>query len=320
MSQIEIRILKQGVPSRKVLTCCFFTVGEAYRDFKHYVQNLRQFIGYTQHLTEFEVRIYTDDTGKDYALEIANKFPRVSVLHYNCPEFRNGNGHMGMFGTLVRFLPMFEDLDIVWCSDIDIPADYLNKRLLKKIEDNKADIYIRTILCYERKEWARKNSILAGAFITKVQFPRALLTRFLNMLDDGRISERLEKINKQNRESLLPKSPSKVPYGTDELFLNTYIYNWIINNNIKVMLNKDYLPTWLAFKLIGNTQNNLFRSYYYNPTHSTFLEIKKILERAEPNPELLEVECYREFKETLPKLRTSFIKTIVFNGADLEKV
>lgn len=178
MSQIEISILKQGIPSRKVLTCCFFTVGEAYRDFKQYIGNLRRFAIDSEQLTDFEVRIYTDDTGKDYALEIAAPYPRISVLHYNCPAFRDGKGHSGMFGTLVRFLPMFEDLDIAWCSDIDIPRHYLDPTVLRQMSNQKTDIYINTFICYERKAWARRNTIVVNKFITKIQFPRALLTRF----------------------------------------------------------------------------------------------------------------------------------------------
>jgi len=321
MSQIEITVLKQGTPSRKVLTCCFFTVGEAYRDFKQYIGNLKRFVIDSEQLTDFEVRIYTDDTGKEYALEIAKGFPRISVLHYECPAFRDGRGHAGMFGTLVRFLPMFEDLDIAWCSDIDIPRHYLDPVVLRQMSNQKTDIYINTFICYERKAWARRNTIVVNKFITKIQFPRALLTRFLNMIIDGKLNERLLAIDQQNTSaSHNPKPTSKVPYGTDELFINTYIYNWIVNKNIRIMLDRDYSSTWLMFKLLTKDQRLLIQKYYYYPSHSKFLQIKKMLEVAEPDPELVGLECYQNFKKTLPELKTSFIARYVLKSANLEKI
>uniref|UniRef100_A0A6C0F3M5 Glycosyltransferase n=1 Tax=viral metagenome TaxID=1070528 RepID=A0A6C0F3M5_9ZZZZ len=321
MSQIEITVLKQGTPSRKVLTCCFFTVGEAYRDFKQYIGNLRRFVIDSEQLTDFEVRIYTDDTGKEYALEIAKGFPRISVLHYDCPAFRDGKGHSGMFGTLVRFLPMFEDLDIAWCSDIDIPRHYLNPVLLKQMSNHKTDIYISTYICYERNlRSSRRNSVVANKFITKVQFPRALLTRFLNMIINGKLNERLTAINQENATKHTPKPLSKVPYGTDELFMNTYIYNWIVSKNIRIMLDRDYFAPWLMFKMLRKEHRILMQKYYYYPSHSTFLEIKKILANAEPEPGVTEAACYKDFVETLPKLKSSSILRFVVKGENLEKI
>lgn len=320
MSQIEISILKQGIPSRKVLTCCFFTVGEAYRDFKQYIGNLRRFVIDSEQLSDFEVRIYTDDTGKDYALEIAAPYPRISVFHYNCAAFRDGKGHSGMFGTLVRFLPMFEDLDIAWCSDIDIPRYYLDPVVLKQMSAHKTDIYINTFICYERKAWGRRNTIVVNKFITKIQFPRALMTRFLNMLSDGKLNERLAAINQQNTSANTPKPLSKVPYGTDELFINTYVYNWIVNKNVRTMLDRDYAAPWLMFKLLSKEHRILIQKYYYYPTYTKFLQIKKILEKAEPDPAVLEEECYKDFLKTLPKLKNSFVARFVINSENLEKI
>jgi hypothetical protein len=295
-------------------------VGEAYRDFKQYIGNLKRFVIDSEQLTDFEVRIYTDDTGKDYALEIAGPYPRISVLHYECPAFRDGKGHSGMFGTLVRFLPMFEDLDIAWCSDIDIPRYYLDPTVLRQMSSQKTDIYINTFICYEKKAWGRRNTIVVNKFITKIQFPRALLTRFLNMLSDGKLDERLAAINQQNTSANTPKPLSKVPYGTDELFINTYVYNWIVNKNIRIMLDRDYAAPWLMFKLLSKEHRILIQKYYYYPTHAKFLEIKKILQTAEPDSGILEEECYKDFLRTLPKLKNGFIARFVLNSENLEKI
>jgi hypothetical protein len=318
MSQIDIRVLKQGIPSRKVITCCFFTVGEAYRSFNQYIGNLKRFVLQSDKLRGFEVRIYTDDTGKDIALDIAEGNPRVSVLHYDCPQFREGKGHMGMFGTLVRFLPLFEDLDVAWCSDIDIPDYYLDTHLVGKMVEKKCQAYISTDLCYDRKVWGRQYTIIANRFITRVKFPRALLTRYLNMITEGKLDAKIDEINKGNKTSHhSPKPDSKLPYGIDELFLNTYIYNWIINNNIRTILSKNYGAAWIIYKLLTKEESKLLVRYYYFPSKGLFLQLKKIIQEANPGPELNEAACYNELMEELPRLTDSFTVVRMIEGKNL---
>jgi hypothetical protein len=312
MSQIEITILKQGLQSRNVLTCCFFTVGEAYRDFSQYIGNLKRFLLQTEPLKQFEVRIYTDDTGKDIALEVAENKPRVSVLHYNCPDFREGKGHVGMFGTLVRFLPMFEDLDTVWSSDIDIPDSYIDPKIFERVKHLKAEFMISTYICYDRKVWGRKYTILAGRFISRIQLPRALLTRFLNNFTNGKMDEAVERINVGNTR----KPRSDFPYGMDELFLNTYVYNWLSERASKVLIQKDYLASEILFLSKDTEDKKLLMSYYYGPSHSKFVKIKKLLEKLVP--EFVETHpCYKELQQLLPSMKESFIRNFMIPGSEM---
>jgi len=316
MSQIEITILKQGIQSRNVLTSCFFTVGEAYRDFRQYTGNLKRFLLQAEKLKDFEVRIYTDDTGKDIALEVTQDYPRASVLHYNCPEFRSGRGHVGMFGTLVRFMPMFEDLDTVWSSDIDVPDSYLNHKIFERVKNSKCDFMLSTFICYERKVWGRKYTMLAGKLISRIQFPRALLTRFLNNFTNGKMEEVVERLNVQNKR----KPRSDFPYGMDELFLNTYMYNWLSERSSRVLVQKDYLPSDFGWwSTDPENSKRVMRYYYGDSSHSNFLKIKKTLESA-----LLErlageevLPCYKDLQENLPKLKDSFIRFFLIPGSEM---
>ena len=129
---IDITILKQGISSKKVLSVSFYTMKDAYRIKERYETNLQQFLYHKKSLKGFETRIYTDDSGKVFALKVAKNDPTVSVYHYNYLPLReeDSNGHVGVFGSLVRFLPFFEPgLEIVWESDIDIyndPLTFLN--------------------------------------------------------------------------------------------------------------------------------------------------------------------------------------------------
>jgi len=65
------------------------------------------------------------------------------VIHFNCPEFREGEGHTGTFGTFPRFLPLFEkDLELVWVTDIDVIQSYLNPKIAEKTPDAMIHTYI----------------------------------------------------------------------------------------------------------------------------------------------------------------------------------
>uniref|UniRef100_A0A6C0CUV9 Glycosyltransferase n=1 Tax=viral metagenome TaxID=1070528 RepID=A0A6C0CUV9_9ZZZZ len=317
MSQIDIKVLKQGILSRNVVTCCFFTVGEAYRDFRQYIGNLKRFIQQTELLKTFELRIYTDDTGKDIALAVSDGNPRVTVLHYDCPQFREGRGHKGMFGTLVRFLPIFEDLDVVWCSDIDIPDRWLDERQLHLMNKHKCDFFLAKFICYDDKVvWNRKNTILAGRFITKIQFPRALLTRFLNMFTEGKLSEIVNRINDENTNLTNNKPASEFPYGMDEVFLNTSIYNWMMRHNKRILLQTDYFIRGFAYEFGDKEAKALTQSYHWFPTHSKFLKLKKLFEKYLPILMKRHI-CYKEFFDNLPNFKNDFIVYSIVNGSDL---
>jgi hypothetical protein len=317
MSQIDIKVLKQGTPSRNVLTCCFFTVGDAYRDFRQYIGNLKRFIQQSEMLKNFEVRIYTDDTGKDIALEAAEGKERVSVMHYDCPQFHEGKGHKGMFGTLVRFLPMFEDLDVVWCSDIDIPDRWLDEHQLRLLNKNNCDFFLAKFICYDDKVvWHRKHTILAGRFISKIQFPRALLTRFLNMFTEGKLSEIVDKINAENTNLSNKKPSSQFPYGMDEVFLNTSVYNWMMRHNTKILLQTDYFIRGFAYELGNKEDRALTQSYHWHPTYSKFIKIKKLFEYYLPVLTQRH-HCYHEFRLLLPKFKNDFIIYKIITGSEM---
>ena len=146
--QLEITILKQGTPSKKVLSCSFFTSKDAYRYVGGYQKNLERFLYQKNRLKGFETRIYTDDSGQEFVLKAAEKDPTVSVYHYNFPPLQETGGrHCGTFGTLMRFLPLFEPgLETVWVSDIDVNNDYLDPSLPANAKASGATFCYRTFV------------------------------------------------------------------------------------------------------------------------------------------------------------------------------
>lgn len=262
MSQINLKILKKGIEHPNIISCSFFTMKDSYRLFDKYKSNLHRFLKQCQSLKNFEIRIYVDNTSGD--LSFIND-PNVSIYHFDCPEFRDGDGHLGTFGTFVRFLPLFEKHSLVWISDIDVPNHYFDI-------SGSYDFRIVSNICYERKVYGRKYTILAGRFVSRHQLPKSLLTRFLNKFLDGDYSDEIQNLNSENRKPL-----SNFPYGMDELFLNKSIYDYIKKRSFKVLTIVDM---FVSSMLIYNTQlpkssQTLLLQYYETPNKKM---IPKILD------------------------------------------
>jgi hypothetical protein len=314
MSQIETKVLKQGKTSTKVLSCSFFTMQDSYRKFEKYQKSLKEMLEYSKSLKDFERRIYTDDTGSEFALKVAKDLDNVTVIHYNCPEFREGSGHVGTFGTLVRFLPMFEKgLECVWITDIDIPVDWFEISLNKKI-----DAYLTTAVCYERTPYRRQYTLIAGHIVFWFIMPQKIFTHFINKVLAGDYNEMIETLNNRNNGKAAPKPHSKFPYGMDEVFINEQVYNYLIRHNkkcfVKTMYNAQSFISYLPQMTSKDKQYLL--DYYFNPSEKTVANIVEVYKKYIPLV-LNKYPCLQLLLDNIPKFkdRTELYKIV--DGKDL---
>ena len=306
MSQVELRTLKQGRQSKYVMSCSFFTMKDSYRGFDRYRKALTSLLNYKID-PKYELRIYVDDSSKDDALAIVAKHNahNPTVIHFNCPEFRDGDGHIGTFGTLVRFLPLFEKNEEVWLTDIDIPSHYMSNPI------GNSDVFIQTNICYDRKVYGRKYTIVANRTIFRVSFPKSLLTRFINKLADG-MEDTIQKLNDANTR----KPPSRVPYGIDEVFMNREIYNSLQKKNIECTIFKQYDAENFLNGIVNEKEKEVLYENYVQPDSTTVRKVKKIYK--EKLPLLVEkYPCLQDMLDSLDTFKNSMTKVIVINSADL---
>jgi hypothetical protein len=102
----------------------------------------------------------------------------------------------------------------------------------------------------------------------------------------------------------------------DELFLNTYIYNWLSERASKVLIQKDYLASEVIFLSKEPEHKKLLMGYYYVPSHSKFVKIKKLLQ--ELLPEFVETHpCYKDLQDLLPSMKESFIRNFMIPGSEM---
>lgn len=306
MSQIDITVLKQGTQSKKVLSCSFFQMNDPYRDFSKYERSFKVFL---QKIPDgFELRIYVDDTTKEFVLKHATQ-SSATILHFDCPEFREGKGHTGTFGTFARFLPLFEKgHDVVWVTDVDVPESYLDPEL----EQQTPDAMIHTYVCYERKVYGTPYTILAGSFISRIQFPKASFTRFLTKLKSGKLNSVVDALNRANTRKPAEKM---CPYGMDEYFMNTVIYKFVQEHADRVLIWKNYSAE-NYLRGVTSTEKDILNSYYRSPTSTLFKKVREIYRKYLPG--LLETyPCLKPMYDKLDSFKDQFEEWKVIAGSDL---
>ena len=328
-SPLEITVLKQGTPSKKVLSASFFTMKGAYRDVSTYETSLKKFLKQKDQLEGFEIRIYTDDSGKDIVLKAVKEDPDVTILHFNYQPLREkgSNGHIGTFGTLVRFLPLFEPgLEVVWVTDIDVPDSYLNPSVLTKMKETKTEFSFRTYACYQKRVYARKYTILAGTMISFITFPKQLLNHYIHSLiyPSKSLQIILSKLNIANLSNKNRKlSYSKIPFGVDEVFTNTTFYNYLVRHEIPCYIIKDYIilmPKYLA-GFITEKETRLVTEYVHQKKDKeTFDKIKAFCKEKLPLV-LSKYPCVKEFLDRQHEFtfETSFFRILLKKGNELNK-
>jgi hypothetical protein len=108
-----------------------------YKSFSKYINGLK-ILDNLALKNNLEIRLFIDNTiyTDKVIMESINNFKTISVILYECPNFKIGENHVGLFGTIVRFFPLFDfennDSRIVMILDADV--EDLTELLDKQIE------------------------------------------------------------------------------------------------------------------------------------------------------------------------------------------
>lgn len=121
---------------KNILSVCLFKLTKGYKNFGIYVNGLFKLNKYVaRKMPDFRIRLFIDNNiynDKDIMKKL-NTLNKVDMVLYTCSDFMvDSEFHDGLFGTLVRFFPMFDfpnnDSNIVVLMDADFnnPESYLN--------------------------------------------------------------------------------------------------------------------------------------------------------------------------------------------------
>lgn len=247
-----------------ISTVLFKMKNSGYKPFLKYVHGI-QFLSNVMHkkLPGFSLRLFIDDTiyEDEKLMKNLKAIKDIQIVRYSCPNFIVGGFHRGMFGTLVRFFPMFNfknnDSDHIMITDID----YINE---KDVEENILVIRAYLILKHHKKlnnlylicenfgvlgkfgidknlsiDNYSKNlkmiipHISAGLIINTKRISENPFINYLKNIDS---TKEVHSSYSKNTKLLYNKFKSddkKFVFGVDEYFLNNILLSYIDENKLQ---------------------------------------------------------------------------------------
>jgi hypothetical protein len=237
-----------------LISTCFFLADNYYKDpIIKYFNGLKITIEnfYLHFDKSYYFRIYYDNSllEKIHKNKVVNdiidkikelidsykKQERLQLVEYNCKDYRKDKFHFGLFGTIVRFHPLFEtgaNTKNIILSDIEPVAIYDIKILAEYAKNySKVKLAWRTHPDKPQKDW-----LYASAFLSKVKFEPDTLHKFFDdmKIENSRVRKFLKKFEEKlkkrpviqgrnNYQTMDFSSMNYFTYGVDEAYLNFYL-------------------------------------------------------------------------------------------------
>lgn len=254
-----------------LISCCFFiNKNKSKKDIDNkYIKGLLELYKWS-HKNNHILRIYYDNS----AIQIINKHfigkKDIQLFKYHCELFYNKTVHYNTFGTLIRFLPLFDIKEhyhnytyILDIDNVSSKESLYNKMIFMSNLINKNTIYYSSKFGYSNRSQFKNMNIkypmLAGIFIN----------RNLKFNKDNILSFIYEHyVHNKNLNTLFI-------YGIDEIYLNKNFttdnyYCFILKDKITHSVYKDY---YNILKNQSNEIDNIIKSYNNVNINHTNLDI-----------------------------------------------
>ena len=264
------------LPKQKinVISTCIFKLNNGYKDFSNYIDGSKRLKKFANKIKWYllifiDNSIYNDKEIFDKLKE--NTYDEKTIyIKYDCPKFkRDEDFHKGLFGTLIRFFPIFDfpnnPFKNVMITDIDYyngydKIFYTYYILLKKYKlDSICNVYelleygdcCRSLtIPYKNKD--NVAMIACCLLFNKKKINHNLIINYLNTIMDHN-----SELYKDLRSKLMHLNIDDVfAYGVDEYFLCHILYYYFEKINYKI-----YYMT--SYKII-NPFNFIYQKYINN--------------------------------------------------------
>lgn len=284
---------KEPTINYNIISACLFLLDKPYKDSVEYfnglqivVDNFRNIFG-----EDWYLRVYYDDTvlipshkndnvnklvlkHRDY-IDKLKQNKSIQMIKFNCPTFKKDKDdicHLGLFGTIIRFYPLFDFKDnsninhvIVIDTDINTVNNlYLYKKIHDFITKNYKQVriygkYRPTIGKGTDSRKMNKIWILAGTIqLYGKKFDSNVLLNFFKKLAFGDNSDILKYIETYLLE-YKQENKGIFSYGIDEYFYNMYIIPELTKNKeiYSYMLGMSFAWVFYAHYFLNNKYNGL---------------------------------------------------------------
>lgn len=299
--------------NKYLLSTSFFYLEKSYKSSQRYVDGILKIIEFIEQNEYYVLRIYYDKSifkNSKYS-ELFEKIKTnnlVELCEYSCSQFIQSKPfHIGTFGTLLRFLPLFEKShwEVIYILDIDDANYGYIKLYVESLVASNKKFYFYNLEDYGKKYLNQFNNkfgdaVIANIYVKNHRFDIKIFINFLEWIT--RSNKLFTMIENLNRNSYAFKnSPKDIvqTYGLDEYFLNINLIN---------TLNK---------KDIGWIKENLYFDYFIGK----LTNVKSI--KNFKNIQLFEIiikEYYIEIISLLVSNSAEIEKFKKFNTFELKKI
>lgn len=252
-------------PTKKknIVSTVFFKLRKGgYKDFSMYVNGLSNLNNYVKKsLPSFTIRLFIDKSiyHDKEIMDKINNFEKVEPVLYYCNGFANRNYHIGVFGTLVRFFPMFDfennDAKTVFIADIDFKKNGNSEtiivkesyEILKKTQ-NYSNLYLFMNATFphplSKGVFFRKGLFIpysiAPFFQSNKKMPCRILSDFMKKVNSSKYLLSNYMSIKRFSDEKNTRCDENICYGVDEYFLFHDLIDYLIENKLSFGVGYNY--------------------------------------------------------------------------------
>jgi hypothetical protein len=228
----------------------FFRAIPLTKNFNEYVDGLRDWKEYIKVFPDSQLQVFIDKA-------ISMDEEVMGILHnldariylFECSDYLIKDGfHIGLFGTMLRFFPMFDinthAMSVAHMCDLEPGPDTLQSMsLISRLSGMKGPSMIYESKFIYTKIFDSQQTlksgvpfpwVAAGKFAAFNKVPFSLLTTFLeNIKKNKKFYNRFEgRTNPDN----IQREHGNFSYGIDEMFLNHIYLPWLIKNKAIIVI------------------------------------------------------------------------------------
>ena len=264
-----------------IVCSCLFKMPNHYKNFNIYLNGIKNWIIFLNNIkNDYHFRLFIDTNiynDKDI-MKILNSSNKIQLVLFECLDYqieKSGNKyHIDLFGTLVRYFPLFNfkknDAKSIIIVDIDLNKDDRNR--------------LSGILNYKNKE---KDIIVMGTAdsIFKNEIPHifsGLMYYWDKKYDKNILYNFIKKAPEIDDKGYYKKRITTFGFGVDELFITKYFMPYtqkyicyIVNYNINwfIYFFKDYFINKYPKRTFAILRNILGKNYKNNYNIEDMLNI-----------------------------------------------
>lgn len=230
----------------------FFKANPPSRNFQEYIDGLKDWKNIKTTFPNSQLQIFVDrHVTEDEELVEIMKDLDARVILFECPDHMKNKFHTGLFGTLLRFFPIFDintkPLNVAHICELE-PGEFVKYRyhLLEHFSKGRREVSMQYVLNDYSKKYGDEQPefegipyswIIAGAWTVFEKAPFSLLSDYLDNIESGN-----KYFNRYgNKTARVLSEHGKYSFGIDEVFLNLVYLPWLIKTGRKIGLIMNYV-------------------------------------------------------------------------------